>query len=251
MEAHIQSYLRVAAGSGREVLRIGPFLATVNHHDNNRFLNYAIPDDGAVPSTGEVNALIEAYRQRSRTPRLEYIAQLAPAVEARLLEAGFTVEGKLPLMVCRPGQQQPLQVPAGIELLVPSTDAELLGVMSAQSEAYGGDGRPDPHAVERLRQQIDAGEIVVLARDTATGEAAGGGMGTAPHDGLSEVAGIGVRPAYRRRGIAGALTARLLREAFDAGVTLAFLMAAGEAEARNYARAGFQHCGRILHISLT
>ena len=42
---------------------------------------------------------------------------------------------------------------------------------------------------------------------------------------------------------------RLLEEAFAAGVTLPFLMAAAEAEERIYARAGFTTIGEILHIS--
>jgi hypothetical protein len=41
-----------------------------------------------------------------------------------------------------------------------------------------------------------------------------------------------------------------MREAFDAGVTVAFLMAAHEAEKRIYLRAGFSITGEILHISL-
>ncbi|MEG3975323.1 hypothetical protein QT970_11950 [Microcoleus sp. herbarium8] len=48
----------------------------------------------------------------------------------------------------------------------------------------------------------------------------------------------------------GALTARLLREAFDAGVAVAFLMAGHEEEFRVYTRAGFCAIGEILHISL-
>ncbi len=59
-----------------------------------------------------------------------------------------------------------------------------------------------------------------------------------------------MRAPFRRRGIAGALTTRLVQEAFDVGVTLAFLMAAHEAEERIYTRAGFSTTGEILHISL-
>lgn len=52
-----------------------------------------------------MNALIAAYEKRDRKPRLEYIAQLAPAVEEVLLSAGFTVEGRLPLMTCAAGAE--------------------------------------------------------------------------------------------------------------------------------------------------
>jgi predicted GNAT family acetyltransferase len=89
----------------------------------------------------------------------------------------------------------------------------------------------------------------MLARVAATGEPVGGGAYTIPVNGITEVAGIGVRPAFQRRGVAAALTARLAREAFDAGVTEAFLMAGHEAGARVYQRAGFSKAGESLHIS--
>ena len=247
MEAHIQAYLRVAAGQGRDTQHIGPFLATFDRHSDNPYLNYAIPEDQAAPSSGDVEELIEAYRRRGRVPRLEYIGRLSPAVEDRLLDAGFTIEGYPPLMTCRPGQERLLPTPDDIELLAPVSNDELYAMSAAQSEAFGGD-RPDPDCADRLREGIAAGQIAVLARAISTGEAAGGGVCTTPYGGVTEVAGIGVRSEFRRRGIAGALTARLLREAFEAGVTLAFLMAAAEPEARIYARAGFQTIGQVLHI---
>lgn len=250
MESRIQSYLRVAASHGRETERIGPFLATFTTHNDNPYLNYAIPDDNATPSPADVAALIAAYERRSRKPRLEYISNLAPAVEGALLEAGFEVEGRTPLMVCAPGSEQSVPTPPGIKLVVPATDDEIRGIMMAQNEAYGETlNTPGDEAIASFRANLAEGMIAVLARIEATGEPAGGGVGTIPHDGITEIAGIGVRETYRRRGIAAALTTRLLQEAFKAGVTLPFLMAAAEAEERIYARAGFTTIGDTLHIS--
>ncbi len=121
MESHIQSYLRVAASHQRATQKIGPFLATFSRANDNPFLNYAIPDDNAIPSPADVAALIVAYEKRSRQPRLEYVAQLAPAVEGMLIDAGFRVEGHLPLMTCAPGAERILPVPEGIELILPVT----------------------------------------------------------------------------------------------------------------------------------
>ncbi|HEX8230118.1 MAG TPA: GNAT family N-acetyltransferase [Chloroflexia bacterium] len=250
MNSRIQEYLRFAAGHGRIVERIGPFLATFTYHNDNPFLNYAIPDDHAAPSPDDVIALIAAYERRKRRPRLEYIATLAPAVEGLLVSAGFVAEGRLPLMVCSGGSERQMPAPEGIEFVVPATDDELLDTLMAQDEAYG-DPNPvrDLEAATRLRASLADGMIVVLARVASTREPAGGGVCTVPKGGVTEIAGIGVREKFRRRGIAGALTSRLLAEAFNAGITLAFLMAAGEGEARIYARAGFTMIGDILHIS--
>lgn len=111
--------------------------------------------------------------------------------------------------------------------------------------------RQIPVAIARLRDSLEVGGIAVLARITATGESIGAGICSVPNNQTTEIAGIGVRAAFRRRGVAGALTARLVQEAFNAGVCVPFLMAAHEAEERIYARAGFSVVGEILHISLS
>ena len=248
MNSRIQSYLRVAASHQRHTERIGSFLATFTPDNDNPFLNYAIPDDYATPSPVDVAALITAYEKRFRQPRLEYVAQLAPAVEEVLINAGFSVEGHLPLMTCDLGSAQILPTPPGIELVLPASYADLLSTVTVQFEAYG-DATPDPTAVNRLRNSLAAGGIAVLARIAATGEPVGAGVCSVPSDQTTEIAGIGVRAAFRRRGVAGALTTRLVQEAFATGISLPFLMAAQETEARLYARAGFSAIGEILHIS--
>lgn len=257
MDSRIQAYLRFAASHQRDIKQIGPFLATFNRHNANPFLNYAIPDDGATPSKSDVAALIAAYEscdrssdslQEYRIPRLEYVQRLAPAVEPALTAAGFTIEGCLPLMTCTPGAEQLLPIPPGIELILPSSDAELLATVTVQNEAYGG-LEPSPEDVRSLQNSLTAGGIAVLARDVLTGEPAGAGVCSVPGDATTEIAGIGVRIPFRRRGVAGAITTRLVQEAFKSGVSLAFLMAAHDAEARIYTRAGFSPIGEILHIS--
>jgi ribosomal protein S18 acetylase RimI-like enzyme len=249
MESRIQAYLRVAAPSGRDVERIGPFLATFHPHNANPYVNYAIPDDNAQPSPSDVAALIVAYERRGRLPRLEYMPGVAPAVGAALLDGGFVVERQTPLMTCGLGSVQPLPVPPGIELIGPRSDTDFLATASAQHEAYGETEPPGQAEVDALRSTLDAGGLIVLARDAKTGEAAGGGVATPPHAGATEIAGIGVRPAYRRRGIAAAMTAWLTQSAFAAGMTSPFLMAAAEAEERIYARAGYVTRSQVLHIS--
>lgn len=248
MESRIQSYLRVAASHQRETAQIGSFLATFSPTSDDPFLNYAIPDDNATPSLADVHALVVAYKMRSRQPRLEYVSQLAPAVEMALLDAGFIVEGNLPLMTCLSGSEQILPVPPGVELILPISDDDLVATVSVQHEAYAAPP-PDAAAIDRLRTSLAAGGIAVLARSTATGEPLGAGVCTVPNNHTTEIAGIGVRPAFRRRGIAGAIVSRLVREAFTAGVSVPFLMAAHAAEARIYRRAGFVEIAKILHIS--
>ena len=61
------------------------------------------------------------------------------------MAAGFEVERRTPLMVCAPGSEQQLPTPPGIEIITPSTDAEISGIITAQNEAYGEPpGTPTP-----------------------------------------------------------------------------------------------------------
>ena len=248
MDARIQAYLRNTAARGRETERIGSFLATFDGESDNPFLNYAIPDDGAQPSAVEVQALAEAYARRGLRPRLEYLPGTAPEVEQALRAAGFEAEGRLPLMT-RPSDRivEPPH-PEGVEFLTPRTDEELLGATAAQSAAFGGPPLSASGA-ERLRATIASGGIAVAARELATGTIVAAGVCTPPADEVTELAGIAVLAAYRRRGIAGALTAQLADEAFVAGVTTAFLTPGDDGAGRVYERAGFEATSLILHIA--
>jgi len=245
----IQSYLRIAAPRWRDHVRVGPFLATFSRDTDNRYLNYAIPDDDAEPARTDVDALVGEYRERNRLPRLEYIPSLAPAVEPALVAAGFSVEGRTPLMIYTGGGHA-AAVP-GITLVAPESDAEFLGAATAQWEAYEETGPVAPRAVDSLRRTVAADGLVVLACDAATGEPAGAGASTAPIAGASELTSIGVRERFRRRGIAQAMTHWLASRMAARRVDCVFLMADSEREERIYARAGFETISEVLHISLT
>ena len=249
MTVQIQGYLRALAARRRGAERIGPFLAAYDSHSDNPYRNYAIPDDRAEPTPDEVQALIAAFALRGRTPRLEYVPVAAPAVEAALRDAGFVAEGRYPLMTVTPQLARDLPQPPGIALLLATTDDDLLAAATVQNIAYGEPAAPTTHDVARLRSTLDDGGIVALARDAANGEPVGAGLCTSPIDGVTEVAAIGVIPDYRRRGVAGALTALLVRAAIAAGVTAPFLMSASEEGARIYARAGFAPVSEVLMIS--
>lgn len=248
MDIEIQAYLRVAASRTRETEQIGPFLATFTPASANPYLNYAIPNHGAMPTNADIAALVAAFVQHERKPRLEYVSGLAPEVEPALVANGFTVEARTPLMVCPPDAVHEFPPPDGIELLTPSTDDEILGMIAAQNEAYG-EGPPSPDQVPRRREALASGGFAIMARDIAAGEIVGGGICDVPAQGATELAGIGVRVAFRRRGIAQAMAARLTHDALAAGTTTVFLMAEGEPEARIYRRVGFVDIGEVLFIS--
>lgn len=249
MTAEIQGYLRALAARRPTAERIGPFLVAFDQDSDNLYRNYAIPDDHAEASPADVRGLLAAFARRGRTPRLEYVPAAAPAVEAALLAEGFVPEGRYPLMSASAASARDQSPPPGIDLLLASTDDDLLGVATVQNIAYG-EGPPTPEDVARLRSTNADGGIVGLARDAASGEPAGAGLCSPPLDGVCEIAAIGVVPAYRRRGVAGALTAWLLCRALGVGVVSPFLMPAEAAGERIYVRVGFARVSEVLMISL-
>ncbi|MEO7193976.1 MAG: GNAT family N-acetyltransferase [Pseudonocardiaceae bacterium] len=222
----MHAYLR--ALGGQRVHRVGPFLARFDDHDAGLFRNYAVLDDGADPTPDQVAELVAAFTDRDRTPRLEYLPVLSPAVEPALLAAGFAAEKRLPVMTCPPLDAVAPPVSGEIQLGLASTDEQLRQVAQAQNEAYGQPETTD-HDVDRLRGTLQDGGLVALARDPATGCGVGGGLCAPPHSGVSELAAIGVRTPYRRRGIATALTALLTRACPTVGITTPFLTPEGEA----------------------
>ncbi|WP_433056479.1 GNAT family N-acetyltransferase [Dactylosporangium sp. CS-033363] len=250
MSRRLQEYMLASAKSGREVVQVGPFTVTITGHDANVYVNYAIPAPGADPSPADIEALISAFASRGRAPRLEYMPGLAPLVEPALLAAGFVVADRLPLMECTPETVADQPTPAGFELVVPSTDEEIEAMLAAQHEAFG-EEPPSAAHVSNTRAKAKAGQLQLLARELETGTVAGGGVAATVRDGISEVAGIAVRPQYERRGLGAALTLHLTRAAFEAGATLAFLTPAGDAQERVYARVGFSRADSVLFLSHT
>ncbi|MFI6504223.1 GNAT family N-acetyltransferase [Nonomuraea typhae] len=245
LDAAVHAYLRALPTA----VRTGPFTIRFDEHDDALPYNYAIPDDGGAPTAADLAGLVAAFRTRARTPRLEYVPQAAPEVEAALLAAGFVPEGRFPLLVCPPEQVIDAAADPAVEVSPVTTDAGLLAAAQVMNAAFEAPEATE-HDVARLRRLIERGGLAAAATDITTGEVVGAGQVGAPAKGVAEVAGIAVRASHRRRGIAGAVTAFLTRACAGTGVTTPFLTPADEAAGRVYERVGYRRAGDMLHISL-
>ncbi|SEF28859.1 Acetyltransferase (GNAT) domain-containing protein [Amycolatopsis pretoriensis] len=241
----IQAYVRTTAPRGRDTERVGPFLATYSPGTPHPMLNYAIPDDGARPTPAEIGALTEAYRRRDLLPRLEYFTDVAPDLEKLLVEAGYGLERRVPLMTCAPDGRIDRPVPTGIRLRAPGSDEDFRRMRAAQNIAFG----ESPEIGDAEVEQLKTGSGRHLLAE-AGGVVVGGGVALEVVDGTTEVAGIAVLEPYRGRGIAAALTARLTREAHEAGAHTAFLTPGDLGIGNVYARVGYQPAGECVHLSL-
>lgn len=250
MQTRIQGYLRAVAPIGRDREKIGPFLATYSRNSKNPFLNYAVPDDLAIPTESDVASLIDAYERRGLRARLEYMPEASPEVEASLLRAGFVQEGRLPLMATDPSHVRDVRRVEGIEVISPETDDDLYGMALVQHEAYEEPEPPSREIAGSMRRAARNGSLHLVAVDMDTRRVVGAGSCTPITDGLTEVGAIGVSKTHRNRGIATLLSRELAGEAIGRGADIPWLMAAHDTGQRAYERAGFKVIGEVLHISI-
>lgn len=243
MLTRIQSALRDAIRADAE--RVGPFLVRFDAHSDHLLMNYAVPDEGAAPTRAEVDELVAAFRVRSRTPRLEYLRP-SPAVDAVLDAAGFTVDQLLPMMVVDRLTTPPR--PAGLTVAAVTSDEDLLAVSVVQNTAFGVGDTAGEEDVARQRSLLRDDGVIVLAR--LDGEPAGAGAYTAPRYGMSQVAGIAVLPALRRRGVASTVCADLTARVFDAGCTPFLETEPDEKVNRLYGPLGYRTIGESASITL-
>lgn len=245
--ADVQRYLRAVASAGRQCLATGCFDVFIDVDSAHPFANYAIPRDGAEPTAEAVEELVVVMQRAARQPRLEFLPATAPKAEAVLLDGGFEVELRTPLMACRENELAAFEVPDGVIVQPVGPDAEreqIDGLLRSLALAFDEpfDSSTAESAAARLLRRI---AVVAYCNE----QIAGGGMCLDPVERCVELVGIGVLESFRGRGIGGAITGELARLAFAAGVETAFLTPGSEETARVYERAGFRRTGEMLHLS--
>jgi ribosomal protein S18 acetylase RimI-like enzyme len=235
----LQAFLRATAAPGRDLLQLGPFTAYFHPTDTLKYLNYAIPADAAEPHGDEVERLRGAFRERERLPRLEWIEEAAPGVAAALERAGMAEELRTPLMALHPEE---LTEPDAGDATVQAVGPDELRVLSdIQRVAFGGDPLPADAEPQALR----GGAVLARIGDEPVSVAAW----TPVLDGHSEIAGVATAEKWRRRGLAGLVTAAAAGGAFEAGASTCVLSPGDETALRVYARAGFHRVATMLHYS--
>lgn len=253
----IQAQLSAAASENFDTVALSPFTLYINPDSDSPWNNYAIPDE---PVTGDmastIDALCVAFRAQERQPRLEYIDEFTPALAPALAAYGFTEEMHTQLMICTPATylMAPPSATLHIDRIPDNGSLELFqDLMTVQSRAFGDDNAPRVDVVEadqfRTRfasTQFFAAWLTEHQKQSMVSVASL----MAPFDGITEIAGIATLQAYRRQGIATALTAHAVQQAFAQGITGVFLTAADAAAGRVYERVGFYTIGTGLAYSL-
>jgi ribosomal protein S18 acetylase RimI-like enzyme len=243
----IAAHMRAAAARNPGG-KAGPFTIGLDGHSSHPMRNFAVPDDGAAPSPAEISALVAFFRGHDRIPRLEFIEASAPAVTPALLAAGFTAEARTPVMACVPGMTLTPRDPAGVTVREAAGDADLAAAVGVQHHAYA-EPSPGPQDIARIRAMTARGGVVTVAVDDQSGSVAGTGLVDVPAPGSGELAAVGVLTAFRRRGIASAVSAHLARTAHARGIKVVFLEALPDEE-EIYRRTGFAGVSAKVWLSL-
>ncbi len=240
--SRLQAYLRYNAHQQYEAVRLPPFTLFFHPNDTFEHFNYAIPDE---PAGGDLTAVLAELRQvftgHGCVPRFEFMERYTPELPVALRQAGFVEEARQHMMVCAPDAFQAAPPVPGLTVEVLAADAPIeqaVDFLAVQRVGFDPDSKESvtPIEAETFLKLLGVGRAFVAHMD---GKAVSVGMYNAPHDGLTELTGIATLPDYRRRGIAAALTAQMLADAFRHDVEVACLVAEDERAGRVYERVGF------------
>jgi ribosomal protein S18 acetylase RimI-like enzyme len=238
----LQEYLRFQAHHHHEVIAAPPFPLFLHATDTSSAANYALPD-----ASGSSNDLQESFArlqtifaERHRLPTLRFIEEGFPQFPSSLISAGWSERERLQVMICRPVTGRPASTVFGLTITTLSRESSLQEICEGlDANALGFDPqaqRATQAEAEAFRQQLVASRAFAAYLHD---QPVGAGMFTQIHEGLTELVGITTLSAFRRRGIATALTAYMAQSAFEQGATFVFLIAATTQAGHVYERAGF------------
>lgn len=215
-------------------------------------INYARPT-GTLSNevSAEMAAVRAAFAAHGLPCRWEFLLDLFPTFPELLRRHGFPEAIARPLMVVTQETFRPEKSACAVVRKIESGETRAVDrVLNAAfrgeeaaanpEETDGDQSEPEP---DLLAGMMSRGTSVYAA--FVEGKPVAGGAHS-PLGDTTEVAGVGTLAAFRRRGIAGALTSALVEDAFARGCTCVFLSAADESVQRVYARIGFEKIGTAM-----
>jgi ribosomal protein S18 acetylase RimI-like enzyme len=256
--ARLERYYDEAPRANADTQEHGPFTIFVSHGG---WPYYARPRLGGSDeiTPHDVASVLARLEELGLPQAIEWVHETTPSLRAAALAAGVEV-GDYPLLVLA-GEPVQRHSPVAVRRIAPD-DPELPAVQAAISVGFGQDdtqvglasvaerdalvAEGSPH-VETMSALLAAGRTVMYAAFDPDLGAVGGGNHN-PRGDVTEIVGVGVLPAQRRRGIAGHLTWALTEDAAGAGIRTAFMSAGSEDVSRIYEGVGFRRVGTACII---
>jgi GNAT superfamily N-acetyltransferase len=259
----LEDYYDAVPRARAEVEEVGPFTLFVARSG---WPYYARPRRHLTASAtkDDVERVLARQRQRGVPQALEWVDEVAPGLVDTVEAAGASVE-RCPLLVLRgtpQGTPGTARILRGDEVaLLAASRAAVNVAFSAGGTGVGTDGiaardasldSSYAHVGDDVLDRIEGGELVTAAvfdPDAPDLGPVGGGT-YSPVGDVAEIAGVGVLPAYRRRGLAAELTHVLATDALGRGVTTIFCSAQSDDVARIYGGVGFVRVGTACIASV-
>jgi len=234
---------RAAGAAARAVAFAGGTLAAFGP---GRYVNRAVGVSLDDLDDDQLDELEAFFTAAGVPPSLE-VASWAPAtLLARLATRGYTISWFRNVYVATLDDRLPPHHPAmTVDEVTDDTLEEWLGVLRVGNELTTPDEATISDEWARASRAV-TGTTDYLAH--LDGVAAGCGS-IIPESGLGWIGGATTVPAYRRRGVQGALIRRRMTAAYESGCDLAVITAVPSGDsARNVARLGFTlaYCQAVL-----
>jgi ribosomal protein S18 acetylase RimI-like enzyme len=248
----IETYFDAVPRTAARGETVGPFTLFINPGPG--WTYYARPSLGSSVFTVYDVAQVRDRQQELGLPEtIEWVAETSPALRDPVEAAGFQVIGH-PLLVLDEGQMRTV-VPAGAEVLRVTGHEDRLGLYSsvaaiafahagtaigkegAQELIATADGRSIESVAFERKRLLDGSTVMYAACQDGYPVAIGSHQ---PVGKVTELVGIATLPAYRRRGLAAAVTQALVEDALRRGMRTIFLSADDDAVARIYESVGFR-----------
>ena len=208
------------------------------------------------PTADEIREVLARQLELEVPLALEWVHDTAPSLAGVARAAGMTVH-ECPMLVLESLLEGP--APDGAVRLMNAEDDDLAVVDAAIRVAFGTPGtavsdagvaeRDDAaastdasHSLGNTTDALRAGRTVMVGAFVDEVGAVGGGSHN-PRGHVSEMVGVGMLPAFRRRGLGAAVAHLLSRHALDNGVTTVFCGAESSDVARVYESVGFRRIG--------
>lgn len=259
----LEIYYDSVPRSRATVEEVGPFTLFVA---TSGWPYYARPSiDATIEiSSDDVNRVLARQRELGVPQAIEWVDEVTPGLAETIESMGIGV-ARCPLLVLDGG---PRGDSGTATMLDPADEAAIRQSRAAIGVAFanGGTATGLPGLDERDARQADdadqvdadflgraaSGELRLATVVPADGRAAGavGGGSYVAVDGVAELAGIGVLPAYRQRGLAAAVTHALAADALDRGATTVFCSAASDDVARVYEGIGFRRVATACIVAV-
>jgi ribosomal protein S18 acetylase RimI-like enzyme len=251
----IDAYLDTVPRTASDPEPVGPFTLFVGREGGWQY--YARPTPGvSTVSAADVTTLRERQRELRVPEAIEWIQDLVPGLAPAAKGAGMAVRSHPLLHLAEPDFRPSADV-TGFDIRLITPDEDLASFQAVATIGFGepgtGTGPTGVESLAEVQRAVPPG-MVAFVQDrlsrglTVTGAAFRKGVPVAvgshqPLDGAAEVVGVATLPAFRRRGLGGAVTSWLVEDALERGVTTIFLSAGDDTIARVYERLGFRTIG--------